>query len=639
MSNEIEPLAESLTLMPFETGASLASRLAAMNRAGNARQFCWDYFVKFEEIAAGNVAELRKLSILASVNLEALIRWSPRRVGQYNFSIGDEVITTFRSRRSRFRVCVGCIDAALAAHPELPADAAVAVPVYTLVDPVRTCPVHGMSLVQVADKRSFGDHSQDYAIPIADALEDLDELRASSVRRAVSDFENYLLGRLGIRPRKAVQLLDDLEITQVMTICEGLGSFRLYGRHAAISELDEPDQHAAAQRGFETLARGEEGVREFVTDAHQRAASEDKAGMSSTMFGRVRSLLNSQTRSRRFDPIKQILVDRLSELVPYGPEDPPIFGMRPARRYWHTLISAERHYGVAYRTIKKNVERAGIHQRLNLTFDKTRFAIPAEELDGLMTSPDALIPRMEVIVLTGVHAKDFTALADAGLLRPITGRPDSASSMFRRGDVTVLEKALLSRAEPMTTEMPGWVTVHAAFLSTSWSRADVFRHIASGAAAVCSVKGEKSAASLRVKLDDLRRLHPLFGRDVISMEDAAAILEVSETVVNRLVKTSWIEAHNVRSEQTGKLKIGLCKDDVLAFQRTYIPVSEIWRRRGGPMIKINPLLGSHGLRPSFPPDKLRCTFYRRAEVDQVFPPSATSPPAETPAPLEPTPLS
>jgi hypothetical protein len=64
----------------------------------------------------------------------------------------------------------------------------------------------------------------------------------------------------------------------------------------------------------------------------------------------------------------------------------------------------------------------------------------------------------------------------------------------------------------------------------------------------------------------------------------------------------------------------LLKDDVLAFGRTYIPVSEIWRWRGGPMSKINPLLHSHGVEPAFPPEKLRCTFYPRAEVDRIFPP-------------------
>jgi len=116
----------------------------------------------------------------------------------------------------------------------------------------------------------------------------------------------------------------------------------------------------------------------------------------------------------------------------------------------------------------------------------------------------------------------------------------------------------------------------------------------------------------------------------MSMEEAANLLEVSETVVNRLVKLEWIGAHEERSEVTGKLRMALLKDDVLAFGRTYIPVSEIWRRRGGPMSKINPLLSSHGLEPAFPAEKLRCTFYPRAEVDRIFPPPVRSPKEDHP---------
>lgn len=104
------------------------------------------------------------------------------------------------------------------------------------------------------------------------------------------------------------------------------------------------------------------------------------------------------------------------------------------------------------------------------------------------------------------------------------------------------------------------------------------------------------------------------------MEEAANLLEVSETVVNRLVKLEWIGAHEERNEDTGKLRMALLKDDVLAFGRTYIPVSEVWRRRGGRLSTINPLLRSHGLEPAFPSEKLRCTFYPRAKVDRIFPP-------------------
>lgn len=617
---ELDPLEETLPQLPFEPAPSLASRLAAFHRAGNVRQFCWDQYLRFERIAHGDRDELTRFSTFVGADLDELARWTPSMVSKNRFTLNGEMISSFRSCRIRVRLCPACAEADMAAAPDLPPDAAVGIRAYALVESIRTCPIHGLGLVQVADRTTFGDHDGDYAIAVDEALEDFDDLRSRSVRRPVTGFEAYLLGRLGVLERRAVPLLDALDISQVTTICERLGVFDLHGRKAQIKDFDEAGMLTCAEAGLEWLERGETGVRDFVTMAHDRAVRDSCTGMSNGIFGRFHYFLNAEGNLPCFEPIRQIIVDRLSEIVPYGPEDPPLFGVRPARRYWHTLISAERQYGIAYRTIKTKVERAGIHNRLNLDFDKTRFAIGVDELDALLTSPEGIVTRVEVIERTGAHAHDFIALQAAGLLVPVEGKASAANASYRRGDVDELEKALLARAVAIEDERSGWVSVHQAYLFTSWSRGEVFGHIAAGAVATGSVKGLRSIASIRVDLDALRRLHPLFGREVMSMEEAANLLEVSETVVNRLVKLEWIGAYEERSEVTGKLRMALLKDDVLAFGRTYIPVSEIWRRRGGPMSKINPLLRSHGLEPAFPAEKLRCTFYPRAEVDRIFPP-------------------
>src|SRR5690606_13197446 len=60
MEENIEPLAETLTLLPFEPATSHVSRLAAMNGAGNARQFCWDHYLRFDRIVAGDPREIAR---------------------------------------------------------------------------------------------------------------------------------------------------------------------------------------------------------------------------------------------------------------------------------------------------------------------------------------------------------------------------------------------------------------------------------------------------------------------------------------------------------------------------------------------------------------------------------------------------
>lgn len=616
------PLAETLALKPFEPAPGLASRLAAMNAAGNAREFCWDQLLDFGLIAAGDASELSRFSIFSGASYDELLKWTPTRRSTSVFSINGQIVTSFRLRRRRLRLCPDCVDADLADAPGLRGDAAVACRVFTLIDAVRTCPVHCRSLVQVADETTFAYHQQDYSIAIGEALEDLDRVRAQSVARDPTAFELYILSRLGVLAGPPAPLLDGMDISQATVLCERMGVFDLHGRAAQILDHDEDGMRACAQRGFEWCARGADGIRDFVSMAHDRAVRDRTTGMSNAIFGRFHYFLNSEANRSNFVGIKQIIVDRLSELLPYGPDDAPVFGVLPSRRHWHTLVSAERQYGIAYRSIKKRVERAGIHTRLNLTFDKTRFAIGVDELDDLLLSPEGTISRAEAIERTGAHAHDFAALEAAGLLHPVSGDASAANARYRRGDVDQMEKALLGRAVSLIEEQPNWVSIHRAYLATSWSRGEVFGHVASGSVPAGSVDGLQSIASLRVDLSALRRLHPLFGREVMSMDEAATLLEISETVVNRLVKRKWIGAHEQRNESTGKLRMTLLKDDVLAFARTYIPVSEVWRRRGGSMPKIIPLLRAHGLEPAFPPALIRCTFYSRDEVDRIVPPHA-----------------
>lgn len=551
--------------------------------------------------------------------MEELLKWTPVRHGPA-FSINGEMLSTFRLRRRRLRVCPDCVEADLAAAPDLRGDASVACRVFTILDGVRTCPIHLRSLVQVASASTFGWHYHDYAIAFGDALEDLPSLHHRSVARNLTQFEAYLLGRLGVSTPQQVSLLDELDLSQVTSLCERLGVFDLYGREAGIGSLDEDGMLACAQTGFEWCVRGEEGIRDFVTMAHERAVRDGVAGKANTIFGHMRSFLSSETRHGNFARVKQVLVDRLSELLPYGPEGPTVFGILPRRRHWHTLISAGRQYGLSGWSIRKRVRIAGIGTRLNEGFGRTPFLIPAEDLEQLLDSPDGLMTRAEVIQRTGAVAYDFVVFETAGILAPASGKAVESNSSYRRGDVRRLERQLLENSVQVAAEEKGLVDLHTAHKQSSWSRAEVLSHVISGKVGTRSVAGQRSIASIRVDLQELHRLHPLFGREVLSSEDAAPYLGVTERTVRRLVKRGWIPSYYERHAESGKLRYALCKDDVLAFKREYMPLSEVLDRLGGAIAGVNPALEAKGVYPVFPPQAVLCTFYSRPAVDAAFPP-------------------
>lgn len=614
---ELEPLAETMPLLKYETAGSLLSRNAAMNLAGNAREFSGDFYLNFRKISAGDPAELARLATLLSADLRELARWSPRRVGRGSFSIAGETVTHTRSRRRRLRVCPACVDEQLAAAPGVLGDAAVATLAFSLVEPIRTCPIHARSLVQIADASTFGDHEQDYAIAVAEALED-DEWRGRSVERPVSGFESYLLGRIGIGERIKVELLDDLGISEVMTVCERIGCFLTQGRSAQVMGLDEDARHAVAQGGFEVMEAGEKGVRSFVDLAHDRAIGDGRNGMPSTIFGRFRLFLNAEARSPVYQRIKQIVVDRLSEILPYGPDDPPLFGVLPQKRHWHTLISAERQYGMPYRTIKNMVLRAGVGSRLNAAVKKTRFLIPAAELDQLLASPDKLISRAETTLRTGAKIPDLVAMEVAGLLSPQKGSASDRRAMFRLGDVDRAMARLVANAEAADEEREGWVSLHRAFIFSNWTRDEVLDLIVTGKVTPMALTGSCLFSTIRVEIDALNRLHPLNGIEAISQEDAADLLGVGDTVISRLVEKGVLTKHYARNRRK-QLKSQLLKTEVLEFRDTFIPASEVWKRTALGMSKINTLLQSAALAPAFPPSEMRASIYRREDVYRVLP--------------------
>lgn len=618
IDHDISPLADPIAMRPYETGTSLVARRAAMEHAAHGRQFANDFYVNFERLAGGDPGELRKVSILLSADYDELRRWTPRRVGD-GFELGGEIITNYRSRRTRFRVCPMCAVEDVAAAPGLQLDAAVSCSAFTLVDPIRTCFIHGAALVQVADSRSAGYHHHDFSLAIADALEDWDSLTSNAVLRRVTTFEWYLLGRLGFSQRMHVELADELDITDITTLSQYMGLFILRGRTAVLGDLDEDGLWQAAEIGFEVLSGGERGVRQFVTDAYDRAVADGERGMSSTIFDRFHYFLTSGRSVGHFLTVKQIIIDRLSELVPYGPDDAPTFGVKASKRYWHTLLSAERQYGIPYRTIQKRAERAGLITRLNADVQKTRALIDAKKLDRLLDGGNVQANRFNAAKFLGADWQYFAAFEEAGVLFPVARGTHQHNSIYLQRDLNDLAARLLLHTVQQDGEVDGMVSMWQAYVMSDWSLPEVVDHVVQGNVSCSSITGMQAVASVRVDIEALRALHPLHGVEVMTVPEAAAAIGVSQQVISKLILKERMPRCRQRHPQRNGNRLVVPRAVVEAFRHEYVPVSEIWRR-GVQLSCIARTMEAHGFEPAFKSDELRCLFYHRHEADLMFPP-------------------
>lgn len=612
----VDPLVATLALRPYEPATSLIARVAAMERADHAREFASDYYVNFQRVVSGDPRELEKVSHLLSADFTELSKWSPRQNGRIGFELGGELLTNYRSRRTRLRICPVCATEDVVAAPGLPLDAAIACRAFTLVDPIRTCFLHGIALVQVADSQSAGEHHHDHALAIAEALEDWNSLISNPVARQVTTFEWYLLGRLSFTPRIHVALADELDITDLTSIVQYLGVFILKGRTAVLADLDEDGLWQAADVGFRILKDGEDGVRRFVSDAYNHAVADDNEGMSNGIFDRFHYFLTAQHPLKRFQRIRQIIVDRLSELMPYGPDEGPIFGVRPTKRYWHTPQSAERQYRLPARTINKLVERAGIAIPLNRTKLDRRIRISAEALDRLMA--DRPLTRFFVATSTGAKRADFVAYEQAGLLAPaFETEGHKHRTTYRRSDVSRLEATLLRHATPQDGEVEDMVAIERAHLQTSWSLGEIARHIAEGRVRCSKVTGLKSLQSIRVSVQGLQSLDPLRNVPMTTVPEAAAIMRVGEVVITKLISTGRLSGYHRRNQESMRVNLVIPTAQMEEFHRRYISASEVWRS-GIPLLHVTRKLREHGCDLAFPAEQLRCSFYDREEAERVL---------------------
>ncbi|RYG80290.1 MAG: DNA-binding protein, partial [Alphaproteobacteria bacterium] len=423
--------------------------------------------------------------------------------------------------------------------------------------------------------------------------------------------------RLGFTQRIPVVLADELGITEVTKLSQHMGNQILHGREAIVSDLDDSGLWVAEDVGFKVLLDGEDGVRQFVTDAYDRAVADGDRGMSNALFDRFHYFLNSEASVGLFGTVKQIIIDRMSELLPYGPGDTPTFGVTAIRRHWHTLASAERQYGLPYRTIRKLVERAGIVEPLNTDVQKTRAVINAKALDDLLSGGGAQENHYNTAKRLGAHWTHFRAFEEAGLLLPVLRGENKHNFTYLRRDLARFEQALMRHAHPQAGELEGMVSMRQAYVATDWSLAEVVKHVMAGDIPCASVIGMKPVESIRLDLTALRCLHPFGSVETITVKEAAAMLRVSETVISKLITTRRIAGFRQRIPDRNGRRWVVSQAEMEEFRGRYIAASEIWRKGMG-LSKITREMAAHGIEAQFPPDELRCTFYLREQVDRAL---------------------
>lgn len=350
--SELDPI---IPLEPGECPVAFVSRLAHVNFAHSMREFCRDLGLSFRGIVNGCVNALTRVAELTETPVAALMRNAIRDDGG-NLTVRGEQLVRANLRCSRVHVCPQCLIADIAASP-LRADRAIYGRLVWRIAAVRTCPVHKLALVEIAQANVAT--MCDFSLLVRTMIDDLGRLAALAAKRPISGLERYIFARLDAAPSHA-GWLDALELHAAIKVCEVFGAVAMFGRKQNLKTLSSDDWYAAGSKGFDIAAAGEPGIRAFLAEMHgtykeSRVPNEG----AHARFGRLYDWVASVADDSAYATVRDLVRCCIVETMPLGPGD-ELFGEPVRMRRLHSVRTASLETGMHPKPLRRILVATGI---------------------------------------------------------------------------------------------------------------------------------------------------------------------------------------------------------------------------------------------------------------------------------------
>lgn len=263
--SDVTPLADALPLMPRETAFSYVSRLAAFYGCQSAGQFCDDFGISLPKLMDGDGGSLNHLALLTGSEPAELHRWSAKSAQAGYRSVNSQMVDVTKSSRRSWSFCIECAEEDIAANPDIPADIAIYARAEWQTSFVRTCEKHKVRM-------------RSYSVRSRSAISDLGNFVAKFMVELGSKegqpatpgpMELYILARLLGRHHAPVPLLDDLNLSQVVSICRSMGA-SIEGDTAPAADWSQDRLDLVETRGFQALFHGDVGLLAACREIRER---------------------------------------------------------------------------------------------------------------------------------------------------------------------------------------------------------------------------------------------------------------------------------------------------------------------------------------------------------------------------------
>lgn len=514
-------------------------------------------------------------------------------------------------RRARTYICPRCLTEDLqdSAEPWMASGR-----VQWLLDPIRTCRLHRVALVEVASAEGpslLGDFARLVA-PIIDRVRSMAE---DAVERLPSALEDYLHDRLD--GSAGPVWLDALPWHVAARTCEVIGAVATLGRKAPIQTMTDDQWREAGEVGFSVAAAGPDGIRAFLDDLRATYPENhvDPSGPQA-WFGRLHTwLASSQTNG--LDPLRDIMIDMVRDTAPVGPED-RLFG-RPIveERRFHSLRTAALETGLHPKRLRRILAACGTIPSDHRALTDDRLIFSAPEAAATLEKAKHAITEVEAQVYLNAGRVHTRLLVKAGLIVPFAaaGQESMKDNGFDTRDLNEFLARLTAKAKAVPVPADLMYRIPEAAKRTNCSAMEIVRAILDDRMEwVGQVAGESGYMSVLVDLNEVRGMFRGEHGDNLPLSHVQASLTTTFAVVDRLVRTGILPSQEAISPLNRCPYIAVQKDDLSAFIETYGSLHELARERGVHFLPFKKALMARGIEPAFGKPIIPATFYRRADI-------------------------
>lgn len=615
----------ALQLGTLETPSDFASRLSVRVFRNNLREFCLDFGMDATRLVNGHPNDIRILAELSGVGAEGMQAGAFERIGDTRrYRHRGEVLVRSCLCRDRVRACLVCLSEDIAAVG-VPENARPYRRSTWIVDAVRTCPTHGIGLVDLGTG-SAALQTHDIQHVLADAIGSIDELTVRANRRVATPFERYALGRLGAGAVGGAGLgtswLDGLELHAALRLCLVVGAVSRSGPRVALDGLDGTERHLAEADGFEILRGGEIGLREFL-DSLQASFRGGRADWGpKEMFGRLYEWLAHETDDPAYDAVRDIIRRHVTETMPIGPGE-TLFGRDVTTRRVHSLHSASLEFGLHPKRTRKLLRDAGIIGQETDGLSNERVTFDAEVGGRFLSDVASSMSLVRLGQYLGTPRPHERLLFEAGYLKPwiVGGTDDLKDHAFRKSNADAFLTALLADADPKLEEAPGLYDIPSAAKRACVKAEQIVGFLLNRKLRRVGRSGDAHGyLSVLVDPEEVKRLVAGPDHGGITMKQLEKELRTSTRVVVALIEHGVLAVEMVPNPVNKRIQTIVRPEALERFRSEYVSLQGLAEERGEHFRRTKEYLVRLGISPAFPPEAMGASWYRRSSfsLDDPF---------------------